>query len=1638
MEARDVRRTVTVLLAGLILGGIAVPDVLHRLGRSPVHPAMTRLALSPVPDATNKMPSGKTARATHARVSARLTKTGTAHFGLVALTWRGDGHGLRARVRVQEQGRWGAWHDIASAQDGPDAGSPDAQRAGSRFGTDPLLTSGTSDGVDVVVTTRNGIRPSGLHVVLIDGKRTAEDSATTAATSPWSNAAWADPTAPTIVSRAGWGADETLASGLPQYSPTIKIGFVHHTVTASNYPQAQAAAQVRAVYAYDTLGLGISDMGYNFLVDRFGTIYEGRAGGVDKAVIGAHTAGFNENSFAVAVLGDFQHDRPSSATLSAVVTAVGSVAGWKLGLFHRDPMAPVSLVSNGKYGTSRYEAGQVANIPYSLIGHGDIGSTACPGKYLRTQLALIRQVARAAQAPAIWSPQFNRSAWAWAPDAGTTVTATTSDRMDVTAKIFSACQPDPVRVLTVKQARAGPASVAWDGRDDAGTPVVPGRYTVQLSGVTDSGAVPWTTSDVVDIDASATSPDGPCDEVVRRAYAGTVFQSVAASSDTASKTIVVASAASNELANAVTAAVLARRLKARFVLADESGLPAASAAVLDTGSVTRAIVVSNSNRLASAIADLNKRGIASVEIVNGSNAATVSIAVMRKGWLKATTVVAVPVGSPAGVIAAAGTYAASRSLPLLLISTPAPAPKPSTSVGPSGTPSSTFSGSSSASASGSASASAGQSPTGSASNSASASATTSASTVTTPSASSTPVLAADLVAALRDVSAAATVLVGTKTAVAPAAFSLLPGPVVVSGSSTASVALAVAKRYKTPLASAVITNDASASRGYAVLAVLRGQPVLLMTTTLWSGTAAWLSTSGIKQVSLLGSRAEVSPDLVAPLVAALSPSPQPSPSDSQTATDSPSASSTSAAPSPTSGIPIAFAVNGAGFGHGIGMPQYGAQAQAVAGRTARDIIEYYYTGAKVKPVDDTATIRVNVVHQATSVTFRARGVDGTSSRTSDDPFAAVDLTTNDQSALTSPGDTFTATSVMTKSGPRLTLQRTDARGRTTVMGSYQSVLVRWGGTREQGAAGPLPAYIDIASPTESLGDGYGRYRYGTMTISAVAYTSGGVNKSGIEAVNSVRIHDEYLRGIGEVPASWKPAALQAQIIASRGYALSALRGGVKPGCDCNVYDNDQSQVFAGWTREVGYTAANALAMQRPAAAPSTSSANPIGSPSASPSSSTSGSGSPSGSASPSASGSPSNSSTATTSPSPSPTKPKSELPLPDYPLGRAWVKAVLATSPSLTTGLAATVGNSVIASYFYSASAGRTENSEDVWTTRLSWARSVPDPWCLDASVVPARLRSWQVIVTQSDAAAFFGVRDIVKIEVSSRTQGGAARTLVATSYRGGTATANAVSFRKQFDLKSRWLSSVAPYGGWTQPVTKSPSPTATNTSSASPSNSTSQSPSPSSSNSPTISPKPSTSASPTSSTGSAITVVKQPATTDTSGRVSVSVVVKRAPTAARVVLSRRVGSQWRKVSVASLTRSGRVSISGTLPEGDSTLRVELQRRGRVVTATSPWVVSVPRVVTVRAQAPKSVRARQSFEVAGTVSGAGAGLKVRREIQVGAVWQPRGTAVTPTAKKWRMTVSAPSTAGPLTYRVVAIDAAGNVVARSQTFVVRVR
>ncbi|MYS22741.1 N-acetylmuramoyl-L-alanine amidase [Streptomyces sp. DvalAA-14] len=201
---------------------------------------------------------------------------------------------------------------------------------------------------------------------------------------------------PVVIGRATWHADERDVHGKPIYDDSIKAVFVHHTDNPNDYDCTKdVPAMLQAIEERHIHDMGWDDVGYNFVVDRCGTIYEGRAGSVDRDVRGAHTEGFNAHTVGIAALGSFgagvKVPRP-------MLEAIAAIAAWKLdpGI---DPRGKVRLVSSN--GESRYRKGTTAELD-AISGHRDVYETDCPGAALYADLPWIRQTAARLRQKATW------------------------------------------------------------------------------------------------------------------------------------------------------------------------------------------------------------------------------------------------------------------------------------------------------------------------------------------------------------------------------------------------------------------------------------------------------------------------------------------------------------------------------------------------------------------------------------------------------------------------------------------------------------------------------------------------------------------------------------------------------------------------------------------------------------------------------------------------------------------------------------------------------------------------------------------------------------------------------------------------------------------------------------------------------------------------------------------------------------------------------------------------------------------------------------------------------------------------------------------------------------------------------------
>ncbi|MFD3590825.1 peptidoglycan recognition protein [Streptomyces sp. NPDC058683] len=193
---------------------------------------------------------------------------------------------------------------------------------------------------------------------------------------------------PRIVPRSAW-LDDTVrrTQPPPRYDDKVVAVFVHHTDSPNGYACAEVPEIIRRLYSGQTGDRAWDDIGYNFLVDRCGTIYEGRAGGTERAVVGAHTQGFNHRTAGIAALGTFTAGVPVPP---AMTDSIAALAAWKLGLADVDPRTSARLVSSN--GLSRYRQGTVVALP-AVAGHQDGYMTNCPGAALTASLPQIREAA---------------------------------------------------------------------------------------------------------------------------------------------------------------------------------------------------------------------------------------------------------------------------------------------------------------------------------------------------------------------------------------------------------------------------------------------------------------------------------------------------------------------------------------------------------------------------------------------------------------------------------------------------------------------------------------------------------------------------------------------------------------------------------------------------------------------------------------------------------------------------------------------------------------------------------------------------------------------------------------------------------------------------------------------------------------------------------------------------------------------------------------------------------------------------------------------------------------------------------------------------------------------------------------------
>jgi hypothetical protein len=362
-------------------------------------------------------------------------------FNLLGLHWRGPG---RVLFRVRGPGGWSAWHEAdAESEDAPDRGTDEPRRLLAWRIGNPWWT-GTAERVQV--RTRGRVGRVRAHLVWSPEEPILERSLQMAGS-------------PRIILRKSWGANERIRRDDPDFAPVLLNAIVHHTAGAAGYSPAQSAAIVRGIQTYHVLGNGWDDIGYNFLVDRFGQVFEGRYGGIERNVIGAHAQGFNTGSVGISVLGNYD----SMALSPAAREAVSRLIAWRLDVAHLHPLSRITTISGGN---PRFRKGLPVWLR-AVSGHGDTGFTSCPGKSIRGQLGAIAKRASTLGLPKLYAPVVEGSLGGLV-----SFSARLSSSLPWSVTIFDAAQ-QPVAVGT---GLGSTVQWTWDARF-----VPPGSYTYSIS-----------------------------------------------------------------------------------------------------------------------------------------------------------------------------------------------------------------------------------------------------------------------------------------------------------------------------------------------------------------------------------------------------------------------------------------------------------------------------------------------------------------------------------------------------------------------------------------------------------------------------------------------------------------------------------------------------------------------------------------------------------------------------------------------------------------------------------------------------------------------------------------------------------------------------------------------------------------------------------------------------------------------------------------------------------------------------------------------------------------------------------------------------------------------------------------------------
>jgi hypothetical protein len=464
MSARPLtRRSLLATSAGVIAGGVLRPRGALALLAGASRPSLWERRLGELTERGATVDLGRSA-------------------DLIGVEWRGDagaGPSLRFRTRG---GAWGPWASAGAHGHGPDAPPGSDRNVG-----DPLWAGGTTAVQIRGPRTLSGVR---LHLVDVSGGAGAlmqawpHAASGLAAALPMAGPVLAaGPGQPPIIARRAWAQGISPPRVAPRYG-AVRMAFVHHTQNPNGYAPGEVPAMLRAIYAYHRFVRGWNDIGYNFVVDTYGRIFEARAGGIHEPVVGAQAGGYNLVSTGVAVLGSFM----SGPISAAAREALQRLLAWKLSLHGLPARGRVTVRVNPAGAVySRFPANARVSLA-RVSGHRDGDSTDCPGEALYAELPAIRQrvlalagrPTRALLALAPAQPLAVGSGQQPGPPVGEPRTlAGTLRRLDGTpvggAPVAVQARSVRARGVLVEERTIGEATTDSQGRWSVPVAIVPGR-----------------------------------------------------------------------------------------------------------------------------------------------------------------------------------------------------------------------------------------------------------------------------------------------------------------------------------------------------------------------------------------------------------------------------------------------------------------------------------------------------------------------------------------------------------------------------------------------------------------------------------------------------------------------------------------------------------------------------------------------------------------------------------------------------------------------------------------------------------------------------------------------------------------------------------------------------------------------------------------------------------------------------------------------------------------------------------------------------------------------------------------------------------------------------------------------------------